>query len=164
MPPSGYGAITTDDLEAMRLWIRAGASDTGVVAGTQNLLNCGLPVESTPNKLPPLEPPAEGEGLQFLAGPWMVEAMSEDEVCFATYYDFTNSDLVPESARRPCSDREGGADKTCIAYKGDILAQDPQSHHSIVDIYTGETGPDSAGDIGVVAAEPWPEQLVTRRF
>ena len=144
MPPSGYGQVTADDLEAMRLWIRAGATKDGVVAGTQNLLDCGLPVESTPNKLPPLEPPEEGEGIQFLAGPWPVQAMSEDEVCFATYYDFTNSDLVPESARRPCTDREGGPDKTCIAYKADTLAQDPQSHHSIVDIYTGETGPDNS--------------------
>jgi len=143
MPPSGYTAIAETDLEAMRLWIRSGANKTGVVAGTQNLLNCGLPVESTPNKLPPLEAPPEGEGVQFLAGPWPVEAMSEDEVCFATYYDLTNSDLVPESARRPCTSREGGSDKTCIAYKSDILAQDPQSHHSIVDIYTGSTGPDN---------------------
>ena len=143
MPPPGYDSLSADELEALRLWIRGGASKEGIVAGTQSLLDCGLPAQATPNKLPPLEPPEAGEGIQLRAGPWLVEAMSEDEVCFATYYDFTNSDLVPESARVPCTSREGGSDKTCMAYKADTLAQDPQSHHSIVDIYTGDVPPDS---------------------
>lgn len=144
MPSGGYEPISAEELEAMRLWIRGGASETGIVAGTQNLLDCGLPAAATPNKLPPLDPPELGEGIQFRAGPWTVEAMSEDEVCFATYFNFTDSDLVPESAKMPCTSREGGSDKTCIAMKRDLLAQDPQSHHSIVSIYTGTAAPDSA--------------------
>ncbi len=56
-----------------------------------------------------------------------------------------------------CPDQGGGTDcdltlgmvnnptGTCFAYKKQILAQDPQSHHSIMHIYTGRFDTDDAG-------------------
>jgi hypothetical protein len=140
MPPGAREALTEDELEAVRRWIRAGGPKTGVVSGTQNLIDCGLPDAADPNKLPPLAPPAAGEGVQFIAGPWAVAPTSEDEVCFATHWDFTQTDDVPESAQLPCpQQRLDGQD--CFAINSNLLAQDPQSHHSIVGIYYGPTSP-----------------------
>jgi len=141
MPISG-DAISKEHLEALRLWIRAGAPEKGVVEGTAKLLKCGLSKDFIPNKIPPLQPPKEGEGVQFIAGPWLVKAGTEDEVCFATYYDLTkNPKAVPDWAKVPCSGRAGTKDQTCIAYNYDLLVQDPQSHHSINRIYAGKAGP-----------------------
>ena len=141
MPPEGRPPITPEELEAIRLWIRGGASKNGVVAGTQNLLSCGLlPDKPDPNKLPPLDPPAEHEGVQFEAGPWRVPAGSEDEVCFATYWDFRGNDAVPDWAKVPCQQQKL-AGQECFAINGNLLAQDPQSHHSIVSAYIGSAAP-----------------------
>jgi len=141
MPPEGREPISADELEAIRLWIRGGASKTGVVAGTQKLLSCNaLPDKADPNKLPPLEPPTATEGIQFEAGRWLVPAMSEDEVCFATYWDFTVNNDVPDWAKVSCA-QQNLAGQECFAVNDNLLAQDPQSHHSIVSAYIGSAGP-----------------------
>lgn len=135
MPAGGLPALSTDRLEALRLWIRAGASDTGSVEGTGDLLGGCLP-PPTPSKIPPLDPPAPADGVQFYSGGWALPAQSEHEVCYATYYDV--SSVVPPSAVVPCpSFMSGPLSSDCFRYEGGTLAQDPQSHHSIIHMYTG---------------------------
>jgi len=125
MPAAGT-ALTENELEALRLWILAAASRTGSVAGVGNLLNACLP-KPKPIEIKPLEPPPPGEGLQLRMPPWIVDAHSEREVCFASYYDFTEQ--VPASLRGP-------GDTFC--YKSTQLRQDPLSHHLIVNRYYGQ--------------------------
>ncbi len=131
--PFGLTPISADHLSALRLWIRAGAPRTGVVAGTQGLLLCTLSVSADPNKAPRPPVPAADEGFQQVAGPWALEANSENEVCFATYYDLTTA--APDWSKLPC-DLPGGS-RTCVGFKRRQLSQDAQSHHSIISIYTG---------------------------
>ncbi|MFT7582373.1 MAG: hypothetical protein ACI9MR_004055, partial [Myxococcota bacterium] len=108
MPFNG-STLTESHLEAIRLWIRGGAPKEGVVAGTADLLDCGLPATSNPLKIPRPTRPEAGTGIQFLSGAWSVPAASENEVCFATYYDLTDRlDLAPDWARVPCPDWLGG--------------------------------------------------------
>jgi hypothetical protein len=130
--PVGEEPLTTEQLAAVRLWIRAGAPETGVVEGTQTLLDCELPAAADPNKTARPPVPAADEGFQQVAGPWTVAADSEDEVCFATYYDL--SDTAPDWAQFPC---ELGDAQTCVGFKRRQLSQDAQSHHSIISVYSG---------------------------
>ncbi|MEM7436067.1 MAG: hypothetical protein AAF436_13000, partial [Myxococcota bacterium] len=80
-----------------------------------------------------------------------------DEVCYATYYDF--SGVVPEDARIPCPPN-WGVDRDCFSYGRDELAQDAQSHHSIINIFTRDSDPmsDEWGDWsclgGPIAGQP----------
>lgn len=135
--PVGADPITPQELEAVRLWIRGGARADGVVEGTMERLACDGSFDEQPNKITPLPPPAPDEGIQFYAGGWALSAESEDEVCFVTYYDF--SELVPDEARLPCGDFEPG--RECFAFRRSELAQDGQSHHSITTVYTPESDP-----------------------
>ncbi len=134
MPAGGLPAIDVDRLAGLREWIRAGAPETGTVLGTEGLFE-GCFGDPTPNKIPPLDPPAPGDGVQFYAPPWHLPANSEDEVCYATYYDLTGQ--VPASALTPCPVGMGGPLETCIRHDQRLLAQDPQSHHSIIQAYIG---------------------------
>ena len=136
MPSGGLPAVSADTLAALRLWIRAGAPETGVVDGTAGLLDGCLPPQ-TPNKMPPLDPPSPGTGVQLYAPPWPLPPNDEDEICYATYYDFNSPGVVPESAQAPCPTYLGGPTQTCFKYHDTLLAQDPQSHHSIIHIYRG---------------------------
>ena len=54
--------------------------------------------------------------------PWTLEAHSEHEICFATYYDIT----------RPGAGGVPGSDGTMFRFTGQELRQDPQSHHLIL--------------------------------
>ncbi len=117
--PNGLEPLTKDELEALRLWIYAGAPKTGTVGGTEQLLNACLP-EPKPITIEPLPPPAPGEGVQFVMPPWHLPKQSEHELCFATYYDIT--DQVPEEFRN----------NGMFRFKGFELRQDPQSHHLIL--------------------------------
>lgn len=130
--------VPEDELEALRAWIRGGASATSLVEGTEPLLACLEGVELDPNKIDPLEPPPPEVGVQFYSGGWFLPAESEDEVCYATYYDF--SDIVPEDARIPCP-ANWGQGRECFSYGRDELAQDAQSHHSIINIFTRDSDP-----------------------
>ena len=153
-------ALTADHLEALRLWIQGGAPETGSVAGTEDLLDGCLP-DPTPLTIPVPDAPGAGNGVQLWSNPWDLVAQSEDEVCFGTYYDFTNTGLIPESAKFPCptvcetnlllqcdSNADCGGDACvpgsinnpsgeCFRYHSLGLHQDPQSHHAFVRSYLG---------------------------
>jgi cysteine-rich repeat protein len=116
--PSGLPPLDADILEALRMWIYAGAPQTGTVEGTERLLDACLP-EPQPITITPLPPPAPDEGVQFEMPPFPLSASSETEVCFASYYDFT--DLVPARFKDPTGQ--------FFYVNGDELRQDPQSHH-----------------------------------
>jgi hypothetical protein len=135
--PVGGEALSADQLEAMRLWIRAGAPSDSIVGGTLELLGCDGSFEPEPNKINPLPSPAPDEGVQFYAGGWDLAAEAEDEVCFATYYDF--SAQVPPEFQVDCE--QFGAGRKCFAFRRNELAQDGQSHHSIINVYTPDSDP-----------------------
>lgn len=135
--PVGKPAVTKNQLDALRLWIRAGAPETGVVAGTQGLLDCSQPADADPNKAPRPPVPAPEAGFQHAAGPWTVRANTENEVCFATYYDLTDS--APAWAKSPCT--IDGREQTCVNYNRRELSQDGQSHHSIINVFAGDVAP-----------------------
>jgi hypothetical protein len=127
MPQLG-DALSTDELELLRLWIYNGAPETGTVSGTEDLLGACLPPPD-PIVIKPLDPPAAGEGVQFVMPPWDLEARSEYELCFATYYDI--SDQVPPQYLTP--------DGKFFYFNAQELRQDPQSHHLILNRYNGST-------------------------
>jgi hypothetical protein len=133
--PQNLAPISSEELEALRLWIRAGAPETGVVLGTENLLDACLPPPD-PIKIRAPEPPAPDEGVQFHAPQWTIKAHGEGEVCFATAYDVSAS--VPPDALVPCPSYIGGVGRQCFYYNHDELTQDPNSHHSIIHIYQGK--------------------------
>jgi len=143
--PVDLEPLSDDQLEAMRLWIRAGASPDSIVKDTLELLGCDGTFEAEPNKIIPLPPPASDEGVQFYAGGWALDDEAENEVCFASYYDLT--DRVPAEFRVDCD--EFGEGRKCFAFRRNELAQDGQSHHSIIRVYTPESDP-NGGDWG-----PW---------
>ncbi|MEW6269902.1 MAG: hypothetical protein AB1689_11470 [Thermodesulfobacteriota bacterium] len=119
--PLGLPPLTENELEAVRLWIYAGAPETGTVIGTEGLLDACLP-EPEPITIKPLEPPPPGEGVQLVMPPWLLPADSEHEVCFASYYDLTEQ--VPERYRDPSGQ--------FFRFSASELRQDPQSHHLIL--------------------------------
>lgn len=143
--PVGLAPLSANHLEAVRLWIRGGAPEEGNVAGVNELLDCGQSTMVIANKIKPPAPPVLGKGAQFVSGPWNVSAGTEDEVCFATYYDLSQTEgLLPEWAKTPCGDRIGEFASECFAVSERALTQDPQSHHSIINAYIGPEGPDDA--------------------
>ena len=143
--PVGAEPLDEDQLEAIRVWIRAGAEEDAIVGNTLELLGCEGNFEADPNKINPLPAPAPDEGVQFYAGGWDLDAEAEDEVCFASYYDV--SDQVPAEFQVDCP--EYGEGRRCFAFRRNELAQDGQSHHSIINVYTPESDP-NGGDWG-----PW---------
>lgn len=141
--PLANAPLTTDHLEALRLWIRNGAPETNDVDEVATLLGCGEGTTPQANKIDPPDAPETGEGVQFNSGPWTVLPGSENEVCFATYYDLDKMPgVLPASARTECV---GGVynnyEGECFTYKEQVLTQDPQSHHSIIDVYVGQASP-----------------------
>ena len=159
--PSGAQPLSLEHLEAIRLWIQGGAPETGSVAGTETLLEGCLP-DATPLTIPPPAPPAPGTGIQVWSNPWALPSQFENEVCFATYYDFVGTGLIPESAQFDCpgycangilegcltdADCDEGVDciegsinnpsGKCFRYHKQVLHQDPQSHHAFVRSYLG---------------------------
>ncbi len=145
MPTGGKAPISRDELEAIRRWIQFGGQRDVITPGTEDLLNSCLPPASPPQIDPPLPPPP-GDGIQLSAPAWTIPPKNEvegyngeNEVCFATYYNLRPliaSGAIPADAVGPCPPIFG-AGKNCIAYKRQELTQDPNSHHSIIDLYTG---------------------------
>lgn len=131
--PTSNESLSENDLALLRAWIRAGAPETGVVEGSQQYASCALEGDVAPNKIQPLPAPADDEGVQFYSGAWDVPAEQEGEVCFVSYYDY--SDRIPEDFVVPCGDAQGGPERDCFVYNRALLAQDPQSHHSIIEFY-----------------------------
>ncbi|MEO8603261.1 MAG: DUF4215 domain-containing protein [bacterium] len=128
MPSVGAG-LSADELEAVRRWIYAAATETGSVPGVGDLLNACTP-EPEPLQIKPLDPPPVGEGVQLHMPRWIVKAKEEHEICFSSYYDFT--DQVPAELRGP---------NDTFCYNEEQLRQDPLSHHLIVSLYVGSYGP-----------------------
>src|SRR5262249_1305746 len=94
--PLSAAPLSTDKLEAMRLWIeKGGGSRTAAVDGTAQLLSACLP-EPKPARINPLPAPTPGQGVQMHMPPLTLAPQSEQEVCFSTYYDFTGQ--IPASA------------------------------------------------------------------
>lgn len=119
--PLGRAAIGEQDLELLRLWIYAGAPETGTVKGTEELLGaCLPPVE--PITIKPLAPPDPSEGVQFVLPQWDLPSASEHEICIATYYDI--SDRVPDEFKDPSGEM--------FRFFAFDLRQDPQSHHLLL--------------------------------
>jgi hypothetical protein len=116
--PSGQAPLSEDELELMRLWIYAGAPETGVVNGSEKLLGACLP-EPKPLVIEPLAAPAPGVGFQLTMPEWDLKAESEYEGCMAVYYDVT--DQVPAEFRDPSG--------TMFRFSATEVRQDPQSHH-----------------------------------
>ena len=124
--PNGLAALSENELELVRLWIYTGAQQSGTVEGTQGLVSaCQAPPE--PLLITPLPPPAPGTGVQFVMPPWKLEAQSQHEICFATYYDLTSQ--VPKEFQDPSG--------TLFRFNVQDLRQDPQSHHLILYRYNG---------------------------
>ncbi len=119
--PSGRAAISEDELELLRRWIYGGAPETGTSLDTEELVDGCLP-DPTPLTIAPLPPPDPSEGVQLVMPPYLLEASSEHEVCFASYYDFTGE--VPDDTLVA-----GG---TRFRYWSSEMRQDPQSHHMLV--------------------------------
>lgn len=128
MPLSGDG-ILPGQLEALRIWIEAGATTSGAVTGNAGrgsdyvgeLLGACLP-EADPVVVKPLPRPAPGEGVQLAMPPHPIAAGDEVEVCFASYFDF--SDQIPEQF----------LDETGEFFYAnrEVRREDPNTHHIIV--------------------------------
>ncbi|MGB5683376.1 MAG: hypothetical protein WBM47_16110, partial [Polyangiales bacterium] len=142
--PTGAGALSETDLGLLRAWIRGGAPETGIVEGSEEFASCKLEGDIAPNKIQPLPAPAADKGVQLYSGGWDVPPEAEGEVCFVTYYDF--SDKVPDQFKVPCDEAQGGPERECFAYNNILLAQDPQSHHSITDFYIPAPGDEEHWD------------------
>lgn len=144
------GELTEEHLEAVKVWIRGGAPETGVVEGTAELLGSCLPA-ATPNKMPQPDVPDSNTGVQLAMPGYDLPSQSETELCVASYYDFSATGLIPPSAIIDClgvfpgtNDHGDNAGK-CFIYKQDGLYQDGQSHHSIINIYQGDYDWDDNG-------------------
>jgi hypothetical protein len=128
--PVAADALSENELEALRLWIEAGAPETGSVGdsvlGTseyiEELLGVCLP-PATPITIEPLDPPPSQEGVQLVMPPYTIPPSTEVEVCLAQYYDL--SSVIPAQFQDPA--------RGVFFTNGSRMRQDPQSHHLIVD-------------------------------
>jgi len=145
MPDGVDTGIAPLELEAIDIWLRAGAPLEGVVAGTADKLSACLP-PATPQKIDPPPAPGAGAGVQLISSAWPLPAQSENEICMPIYYDFTGTNLIPADQQIDCpTDPNGdpvfgpnnGPEQKCFRWHKQFLLQDPQSHHSIIHIYTG---------------------------
>ena len=145
------GALTATQLEAIELWISGAAPKDLVVAGTADKLDACLP-PADPLKIDPPPPPGAGNGVQFVSSAWSLPSVQrENEVCFPIYYDFTQTALVPEDQQIDCPGAFGPLNPSnkCFRWHEQLLLQDPQSHHSIIHVYTGQY------DVDHPAWGPW---------
>lgn len=121
--PLGNAPLPENEMELLRMWIQSGAPETGTVVGTEELLDACLP-DPEPITIEPLDPPVEGDGVQLVMPGWDLPAASENEICFATYYDF--SDQIPDEYK--------SADGKFFYYDAFEIRQDPSSHHLLMQI------------------------------
>ncbi|MFT4569676.1 MAG: cysteine-rich repeat protein [Hyphomicrobiaceae bacterium] len=149
--PLGGTPLTEEHLEAVKVWIRGGAPETGVVDGTAELLGSCLPAAG-PNKMPQPDVPSPTEGFQLAMPGYSLPTQSETELCVASFYDLSAPGAVPAGDIVDCAgvfpgtnDHGGPNSGKCLAYSRDEVFQDPQSHHSIVHIYAGVADVDDPG-------------------
>lgn len=118
------GAITTDQLGAIRLWIESGAPETGVVGdefgGTRiaDLLGTCLPAP-VPVVLEPLSVPAPDVGIQMALPPHGIKAGAELEICYGEYYDFRSQ--IPDEFETE--------DGNWFYANGETVRSLPNTHH-----------------------------------
>lgn len=124
--PIGLEPLTTDELEAVREWIEQGAPREGTVPGTGELLDACLP-PARPIPIVPLPAPAPEVGRQVRMPKWVMPAGSEDEVCFASYFDI--SEGIPAKYL--------SEDGLRFRFRRNQIRQDPLSHHLIINYYAG---------------------------
>lgn len=145
--PIGGTALSTEELELVRLWIKGGAPEKGTVLEAEGLVEGCLP-EPEPITIRPLAPPPPGEGLQLVMPVFDLPAGTEREVCFAQYYDVSEQ-IPPEFL-----DESGTQFRVSIS----DLRQDPQSHHLILLRYDGDAPLSEFGEFtcrgGERAGEP----------
>ena len=123
--PVGREPLDEARMEALRRWIYAGAPEDGVVGGTDALLGSCLP-EAKPIAVKPLDAPAPGTGVQFVLPPTDLPGESEQELCFATWYDLSGE--VPAQYLDPTGQY--------VRIDEQELRQDPLSHHLVL-IHSG---------------------------
>jgi hypothetical protein len=136
MPAAGQ-AVSPGQLEAIRLWIEAGAPKEGSVGDTlgrgedeiERLLGVCLPEAEAVNTVP-LPAPAAEKGIQFVMPPQDVPAESEREICFAVYEDFR--DVIPEQFL--------SEDRETFFTSGGQNREDAFTHHNL--IYKSPVGVD----------------------
>ena len=156
--------MAPEHAQAFWEWIHVGAPSDRVVMGTNALLGVCLP-PSDPIKaeIPPRPP----NGVQLQQTSYPLPSQSEAEICMATYYDVSglipvedqyncparfqfegHCTLDPDTACTQDSDCGGGdtcqAEKNgvnreskCFRFHRQVLTQDPQSHHSLINYYAG---------------------------
>ncbi|NND67741.1 MAG: hypothetical protein HKN19_09150, partial [Halioglobus sp.] len=128
MPSAGEG-ISAGQLEAIRLWIEAGAPGEGSVGDTlgrgedeiERLLGVCLPEAEAVNTVP-LPRPAPEKGIQFAMPPHDVPAEEETEICFAVYEDFR--DVIPPQYM--------SADREFFYMHKDDRREDAFTHHNVL--------------------------------
>lgn len=150
------GALSPEHLEAVRKWIRGGAPRDLVVEETAELLGACLP-PIDPLKIDAPEHPGPGVGVQLQQTAYLLPDKTERELCMATWYDFTQTDLIPEDFQVDCPDTFGpnNPSNKCFMYHRTLLLQDPQSHHSIIHIYQGLFGPRHVDEESGRGFGPW---------
>jgi len=139
--PSGGTAISAGQLDAIRLWIEAGAPREGSVGDAlgrgedeiERLLGVCLPEAEALNTVP-LPPPAPDKGIQMVMPPHVVKAESELEICFAVYEDFR--DQVPAEYLTP--------DRDHFYVKSGDIREDFFTHHNV--LYLSPAGTDLIHD------------------
>lgn len=127
--PSAGGAVSPGQLEAIRLWIEAGAPKEGSVGDTlgrgedeiERLLGVCLPEAEAVNTTP-LQPPAPDKGIQFSMPEHEVLAEDERELCFAVYEDFR--DVIPPEFLDPSGD--------FFYVKSGKVREDAFTHHNLM--------------------------------
>lgn len=127
--PSAGEALSPGQLEAIRLWIAAGAPDEGSVGDTkgqgedelERLLGVCLP-EPEPINVVPLPPPEPTKGIQFTMPPHAAPAEEETEICFAVYEDFRDQ-IPPEYMTE---------DREFFFAEGWQEREDPFTHHNVL--------------------------------
>jgi hypothetical protein len=125
--PIGAGALSANELEAVKLWIARGAPKTGIVNEPTKSLDVGSLLDAclppaTPVKIKPLEPPAADEGIQLRLPSYLLKGGAETEHCIPFAYDFTSQ--VPAQYKDEA--------RNVVYTNGSRIRQDPQSHHLVV--------------------------------
>lgn len=139
--PSAGEAISAGQLEAIRLWIEAGAPQEGSAGDTlgrgenelERLLGVCLP-EADPINTPPLPPPDPEEGVQLKMPPHEVMAETEREICFAVYEDMR--DRIPEEYLTE--------DRNHFYVRSGEIREDAFTHHNV--FYLSSAGVDQIHD------------------
>ena len=125
--PVARAPLTERELEAVELWIKKGAPETGFAADARTAVDvgslldaCAQPLE--PSLVKPLEPPAADKGVQFLLPSYELKAQYEIQNCTQFAYDFT--------ARVPPQFKD--ETRNVMFVNSARVRQDAHSHHLVL--------------------------------